>query len=46
LRDLAKCPFEIIFINQPPMADFGDFAKQRNGGGDRQKDLFTGIQQK
>jgi hypothetical protein len=24
-------------IYQPPNADFGDFAKQRNGGGSREK---------
>jgi hypothetical protein len=35
-------PFEIVFIYQPPNAQVqisGIFAKQRNGGGGREKDL-------
>jgi hypothetical protein len=37
----GRCRYEMFCIYQPPNAhaDFGDFAKQRNGGGSHEKDL-------
>jgi hypothetical protein len=36
---VTTMPFPNCRIYQPPSADFGDFAKQRNGAGGREKDL-------
>jgi hypothetical protein len=35
----GRCCYEMVLIYQPPSAEFEDFAKQRNGGSGREKDL-------
>jgi hypothetical protein len=42
---VTKMPFSNCGIYQPPNVHFGDYAKQRNGSGGREKDLYAWVVQ-